>query len=63
MSTRKITVKSRYGRPVIETSGFEGDSCFAATAGIERALAGDGGVEILEFNPSQGVEQENLETN
>lgn len=60
---KKIVVKSRFGRPVIETSGYEGDSCLAATAGIERALAGEGGVEILEFNPGQGVEQENLETN
>lgn len=63
MSTRKIVVTSKFGKPTITTSGYEGDSCLAATAAIEANLSGEGGVEVREFNPSQGVEQENLETN
>ncbi len=36
-----ITVKiNRQGKVEIETSGFVGDACYAATAGIRTALAG-----------------------
>jgi hypothetical protein len=63
MSTRKITVTSKFGKPVISTSGYDGDGCLQATSGIEKSLAGEGGVDVREFNPGQGVEQENLETN
>jgi hypothetical protein len=62
---KKIVVKSHFGRPVISTTGYDGDGCLQATAGIERALAGgDGGVEVREFNPGVGVQEEQqTETN
>jgi hypothetical protein len=61
--TKKITVTARMGKPTISTSGYDGDGCLQATAALEAALSGEGGVEIREFNPGIGVENENLETN
>jgi hypothetical protein len=65
MSTngRKIVVTSKFGKPVISTSGYDGDGCLQATAGIERVLSGEGGVDVREFTPGIGVEDTNLETN
>ena len=61
--TRKIVISSKFGKPTISTSGYEGDGCLQATAAVERNLSGEGGVDVREFNPGQGVEQENLEIN
>lgn len=60
---RKITVSSKFGKPTISTSGYEGDSCLEATRRLEEVLSGEGGVEIREFNANQGVEEEQYETN
>ena len=60
---KKITVTSKFGKPTISTSGYEGDSCLEATARLEQVLSGEGGVEIREFNPGQGVENTDYETN
>lgn len=61
--TKKITVTARMGKPTISTSGYDGDGCLQATAQLEKVLSGEGGVEVREFNPGQGVTDENLETN
>jgi hypothetical protein len=60
---KKIIVSSKLGKPTISTSGYDGDSCLNATAALERTLSGEGGVEIREHNPGQGVTEENVETN
>lgn len=61
--SKKIVVKSHFGKPTISTSGYDGDACLAATDRLEKALSGDGGVEVREFNPGVGTTEENLETN
>lgn len=61
--SKKIVIKSHLGKPVISTSGYDGDGCLRATDRLEKALSGEGGVEIREFNPGVGVTEENLETN
>jgi hypothetical protein len=60
---KKIVVKSHFGKPVISTSGYDGDACLQATKKLEDALSGDGGVEVREFNPNVGVEEQQTETN
>lgn len=60
---KTITVTSRFGKPVIATSGYDGDACLAATDRLEKVLSGDGGVEIREFNPGVGTTDEQFETN
>lgn len=57
--TIKVTVKN--GKPTIETTGFTGTSCLDATAGIERLLAGEGGVEVRDMNGAL-VDQEQYQS-
>ena len=43
---KRITVTiDPLGNPKVEAHGFNGQGCAQATAGIEKALSGNGGVE------------------
>ena len=52
MSEGKIKVTiDHLGRPRIEAEGFVGTSCTQATAGIEKALAGNNGATATVLKP------------
>jgi hypothetical protein len=59
---KKITVTVVNGKPTVSTDGFSGDECVRATENLERLLAGEGGVEIREFNANTQQER-GYETN
>jgi hypothetical protein len=56
---KKVTIKiDPLGRPTIEAHGFAGVGCEAATAPIEKALAGGNGVDVREFKPERYAEEQ-----
>lgn len=60
---KKIKVTMRNGKPVIETSGFSGDECTRTTENLEKALSGEGGVEVREYTGGGGETERELDIN
>ena len=58
-SDKTITIViDQLGRPKIEAHGFAGVGCEAATAPIEKALAGGDGAISREFKPERYAEEQ-----